>query len=567
MAHLRELDITVHGEESASKAAELNNKADVSPNPSTLSPQRGDSSARDAEQGGKHSGWVDLESQEQYDELRLIKERARASRSTHGRTFGRVHVVEQQEVIEEVERALELEEVRDAVLGRPHSRSVSMRNVHLKFAGTEETKTRSKEGDEAVELDEIGAEPPSPTPEDAKPDIFGAIFNLMNYALGAGILALPYAFKQAGIVLGAGMVAIVGSATIFSMMLLLGASKATKSYGYEQLARIAYGDRFAQVVKVTIIIDSFGALSAYMILIAETTTSIMKSYLGPSTIWGNKFLVLTLVTIFIMLPLCSLKNINYLGFTSALSLVPLVYFLVLQVVYLVKAGGIQSGFKLFNSQIFYALPIIIFSFSSQQALFPLYTELQERNGTERDIKGVVGWSICLTALCYLFSGTVGAFTYPLTAKGNVLNNFPPGVAVDILLITTAVSIILSFPVILWPARVSTDRLFFLDRPYSYSRFVWEAAGILALAFLIAIAVPSFSTVLGLFGSLTNTTIGYVLPPLYYLKLHPTPLKDSLMKKAAIALLVIGSAMGLVAAGIITEDYIRSLIKGSAPEGS
>lgn len=139
--------------------------------------------------------------------------------------------------------------------------------------------------------------------------------------------------------------------------------------------------------------------------------------------------------------------------------------------------------------------------------------------------------------------------------------------VDILLFTTAVSTILSFPVILWPARVSTDRLLFLDRPPSYLRFILEAAAILALSFLIAIAIPSFSTVLGLFGSLTNTCIGYVLPPLYYLKLHPTPLKDSYMKKLAIALLIGGSLLGLIAAGIITQDYISSLLKGSNPEGS
>lgn len=135
------------------------------------------------------------------------------------------------------------------------------------------------------------------------------------------------------------------------------------------------------------------------------------------------------------------------------------------------------------------------------------------------------------------------------------------------MLTTAISIILSFPVILWPARVSADRLFFLDRPYSYRRFILEAAAILVVSFLIAVAVPSFSTILGLFGSLTNTCLGYVLPPLYYLKLHPTPIKESLMKKMAVALLIIGTILGLIAAGIITHDYITSLMSGKGPEGS
>lgn len=352
---------------------------------------------------------LDEESQESYGELDLIKERAQAHRKGHRKTFGRVHLVEQADAIDEVERALELEEVRDSVLGLPHSRSASISHVHFQLTGSQEERVREKE-----ELEEVKPEEKDPN---QKPDIFGAIFNLMNYALGAGILALPYAFRQAGLLVGAAMVIVVGAATVFSMMLLLGASKASQTLGYEQLARVTYGDKFAQFVKVTIIVDSFGALSAYMILIADTTTELAKSYLGTTTIWSNKILVLSLVTIFIMFPLCCLKNINYLGFTSALSLIPQIYFLVLLVVYMVQAGGIQTGLKLFNSGVFYALPIVIFSFSSQQALFPLYTELQERNGTEKDIKNVAMVSIGLTALCYLFSGTMGVFTYPTNAKG------------------------------------------------------------------------------------------------------------------------------------------------------
>jgi sodium-coupled neutral amino acid transporter 11 len=499
------------------------------------------------------------------DELTLIHRSAHKHHSSSRPTFGRVHIVEEMEAIAEVDRALELDELRDQVQGRPHSRSRSINHVHFKLNSSQDSKDEVQEDGEQIELDDMAGEPPSDQSQ-AKPDILGAIFNLMNYALGAGILALPYAFKQAGLIMGFALVALVAAATIFGMFLLLSASRVAQAYGYEQLARTSFGDGFAQVVKVTIIVDSFGALSAYMILIADTTSKIAKSYISHDTIWANKLLILSLVTIFIMLPLCSLKNINYLGFTSALSLVPLVYFLILQIVYLVKEGGIQPGVKMFSSQIFFALPIVIFSFSSQQALFPLYTELQERNGTEQHIKTVVVWSLGLTALCYLFSGTIGIFTYPTNANGNVLNNLPSGIPVDILLVTTAVSIVLSFPVILWPARISADRLFFLDRPYSYLRFVLEAVVILAISFLIAVAVPSFSTVLGLFGSLTNTAIGYVLPPLYFLKLDPRSWKQSYTKKAAIALMIIGTSCGLIAAGIITSDYISSKLDGKPVEG-
>lgn len=408
----RELDIVVleddHDAAPSSKVGSIAVSTFPSPSDAKLSAGRAGSEDQSSDAGEQHVS-LDVESQTHYGELDLIKERAQSHRKGHRKTFGRVHLVEQADAIDEVERALELEEVRDTVLGRPHSRSNSLHHVHFQLTGSQEERVREKEDTGVITGEE--------RPEDMKPDILGAIFNLMNYALGAGILALPYAFRQAGLLVGALMVAVVGAATIFSMMLLLGASKATETYGYEQLARSSYGDRFAQFVKVTIIVDSFGALSAYMILVAETTTELASNYLGSNTIWSNKILVLSLVTIFIMFPLCCLKNINYLGFTSALSLIPQIYFLVLIVYYMAKAGGIQSGLKFFNSGFFYALPIIIFSFSSQQALFPLYTELQERNGTEKDIKRVAIISIGLTAVCYLFSGTIGVMAYPTNAKG------------------------------------------------------------------------------------------------------------------------------------------------------
>eukprot|EP00586_Coscinodiscus_wailesii_P022959 CAMPEP_0172502652 /NCGR_PEP_ID=MMETSP1066-20121228/161688_1 /TAXON_ID=671091 /ORGANISM="Coscinodiscus wailesii, Strain CCMP2513" /LENGTH=82 /DNA_ID=CAMNT_0013277979 /DNA_START=11 /DNA_END=255 /DNA_ORIENTATION=- len=44
--------------------------------------------------------------------------------------------------------------------------------------------------------------PPSPNQDQQKSSIVGATSNLLNVIIGAGIIGLPYAIKQSGIVAG-----------------------------------------------------------------------------------------------------------------------------------------------------------------------------------------------------------------------------------------------------------------------------------------------------------------------------------------------------------------------------
>jgi amino acid permease len=66
-----------------------------------------------------------------------------------------------------------------------------------------------------------------------------------------------------------------------------------------------------------------------------------------------------------------LRKIEALGFTSLLSLLPLGFLLILQIVFL-GTLGVGGEVPLFKSSFFLALPIFVFAFSSQQAFFPIY---------------------------------------------------------------------------------------------------------------------------------------------------------------------------------------------------
>ncbi|KJE97855.1 hypothetical protein CAOG_07937 [Capsaspora owczarzaki ATCC 30864] len=392
----------------------------------------------------------------------------------------------------------------------------------------------------------------------------GAVFNLMNYIVGAGILGLPFAFRHAGLGVGLFLLLLVSFVTIYSFALLLWSARMGNAFTYETLALRSMGPHAATAVKVIIIIDSFGPLSAYMVIVTDAIRDFALSVAdGSDSVMTNRAFLGFLCLVCFILPLCLLKNMRYLELTSLLSLLPLVYLIILQLVYFAENGiGGDLSFGGTIAGFFQSLPIFIFAFSSQQALFPIYNELkhpiapddlQHRDSLARK---VVTFSVAAAASAYVFSGLFGYLQYPQTAEGNILLNYPDSTATTILLLSTSISIILSYPVIVFPCRYSVDRLLFPNSQQSYRRFAIETVCIVSVGYLVAIAVPELATVIGLFGGLTSTTIAYVLPPLFYIRIAPLNIRADRRKMGAIALLVLGSAAGLTSAIIILQQYIE-----------
>jgi len=129
----------------------------------------------------------------------------------------------------------------------------------------------------------------------------------------------------------------------------------------------------------------------------------------------------------IIIPLSLLRRINLLAFTSFLSLLPLVYLLILQVVlfFTMKSQDAIVGVVPWaKGGFFVALPIVVFAFSSQISLFPIYTEMHDKHGgTSSDMMKVVRYSVAFTIVSYGLCGLFGILAFPEKAMGNILLNY------------------------------------------------------------------------------------------------------------------------------------------------
>jgi len=376
---------------------------------------------------------------------------------------------------------------------------------------------------------------------------------------------------------------IVGIATSMSFYFLLWSSKIAKKYTYKDLSRHSMGYSLGVIVDIIIIIDCLSTVAAYQRLIGDSIEKFLAVYIAPDSPILNSNVIIG-ISLIITVPLCLLKNISWLEITSFLSILPLIYLIILQIIYLAMYGtpdkillvGDYEGF-------FLALPIFVFAFSAQAALFPIYNDLKKSKGTHRDMFVIVNWSMVLTALSYGFCGGIGVEGYPVGTKGNITLNLPNGIPVSILLITMAISIILSIPVVLWPMRESLDQLIIScwrkyqkkpqktdpTIPYdnfsvlSYLRYTLETLFLIGLSLLIAIGIPSFATILGLSGSLTKMIICFLFPCIFFIRLSENRY-PAYLKIMAWGLLVVGVLAGLTSAVITILEYQKKFSPTTVP---
>jgi sodium-coupled neutral amino acid transporter 11 len=103
-----------------------------------------------------------------------------------------------------------------------------------------------------------------------KASFWSACFNFVNSIVGAGIIGLAYALKQAGVYLGLIMLVAIAALTDHGArsIIVLGSKHGASSY--EDLCGKAFGNLGTYTVSAMMFLMSFGAMVAYMIIIGDT---------------------------------------------------------------------------------------------------------------------------------------------------------------------------------------------------------------------------------------------------------------------------------------------------------
>lgn len=88
--------------------------------------------------------------------------------------------------------------------------------------------------------------------------IKGSVFTLLAAIVGAGILALPYAFMQSGLVGAVLLTVICGAFAFYSIHLLIISTGVTGHMSYQALAAYCGGPRLLLLTKIALLFNLFG---------------------------------------------------------------------------------------------------------------------------------------------------------------------------------------------------------------------------------------------------------------------------------------------------------------------
>lgn len=365
--------------------------------------------------------------------------------------------------------------------------------------------------------------------------------NLAKNIAGAGVLSL-----SAGIASFSGAKAAVLPATL--LLLFLGAVSA---YSFSLLARVVedngtdtiretwsklFGERWAIIPDATIIFECMCAATSFAIIIGETFSSVAtlcgaRAALAAPNAW------IVLLSLFVLLPLCLLRDLGSLAFGSILGTSGTVFtagFMVLRAL----DGTYAPGGRFFTSLAAASQPrfggptkplnvcilvsLLATSFLAHFNAPTMYNQLaapEDGSPKLRRFNRVVAGGFGLASLLGALIMSAGFVTFGCASNGLVLNNYA---VADRFALTArlgiGLSIIFSYPLNFVGLREGALAL--IGKQKQAARRSWHAAStVLLLGVMngLALVVKDLGALAAFSGALAGSAIIYIFPAAMFLK--------------------------------------------------
>ncbi|CAH1793342.1 unnamed protein product, partial [Owenia fusiformis] len=351
------------------------------------------------------------------------------------------------------------------------------------------------------------------------------IINLGNSIIGVSVLAMPFCFKQCGVVLGILLLLTSAWLTQIACKLLMKAALTSKKRSYEYLALHTFGPGGKLLVELSIIGLLLGTCIAFHVIIGDLGPAIVSKFTGLENTSTLRTSLMVCLGLCVALPLGLLRSVESLSNISAISLG--FYTIFIAEVFIVALPNIISGtwWDSINAWrpagVFACLPIFALSLACQPQLFVMYDALPEPSLSR--MNSIIGSAINMCTSAYLFVGFFGYIAfYDQNLSGDVLVSFKPGIFSDSIKFGFVLSIAVSFPLVIFPCRASLYTLFFAHKSGSHVipdlHFKAITVCIVIGTLIIGILVPNISVefILGLTGATMGSLICFIFPAVMYI---------------------------------------------------
>eukprot|EP00931_Biecheleriopsis_adriatica_P050878 TRINITY_DN29489_c0_g1_i2.p1 TRINITY_DN29489_c0_g1~~TRINITY_DN29489_c0_g1_i2.p1 ORF type:complete len:434 (+),score=64.92 TRINITY_DN29489_c0_g1_i2:41-1303(+) len=363
-----------------------------------------------------------------------------------------------------------------------------------------------------------------------------AVTTLTQNILGAGVLALPFALRSAGIAGGLSLLCLVYVLSVLSMAVLVLLGNALGSFSYFDAAASTLGRRLATAVEIWVLCYNIGICISYPILLGDMIFDLAEHF-GAGD-WNSRKGCMTAAIALVCWPLSCAPSLGGLRYMSTVGVGSILLCAVavgkryFDNSYFIDGNAPElAAFELstFGS----CFPILVGAFGAHYNIPALYREVAPGAGSkdwgktdegqaafQRMLK-VIAYAVTISSFIYGWIGLAVYATFGSETKSDFTKNFrPDDTWLVVVRFTMACAICASFPLTMVSARTAAFNLLLKPRGYAMTPTmrICLATSLTLFCLGVAAAAGSLGTVLTYNGSVFGTPVCFIAPAAMYLML-------------------------------------------------
>lgn len=407
-------------------------------------------------------------------------------------------------------------------------------------------------------------------------NVRSGVLTLLHTACGAGVLAMPFAFKPFGLMPGLITLTFCGICSLCGLLLQTRIAKYVPKSENASFAKLTQliNPSISVVFDFAIAVKCFGVGVSYLIIVGDLVPQIVQSifYRNDDNMSGSqehhmfldRRLYITLIMVFVISPLCFKRSLNSLRYASMIAIISVAYLSGLIIYHFVNRHQLERGQVYFmvphgDSQShspLTTLPIFVFAYTCHHNMFSVINEQVDKSF--KVIRRIPIFAIVLAYFLYIIIGGTGYMTFGENIVGNILTLYPNSISTTIGRLAMLLLVMLAFPLQCHPCRSSVKNIIIFIENFRKGKLYDNRASfipldnfnnedpqeeptqqnneepnlrseslrhiniitlcILLFSYLLAISITSLAKVLAIVGATGSTSISFILPGLFGYKL-------------------------------------------------
>ena len=300
----------------------------------------------------------------------------------------------------------------------------------------------------------------------------GAALLLLKSFVGTGVLFLPRAFLNGGMLFSNLVLLGVAGLSYYCFVLLV-STRLVVEHSFGDMGYHIYGNWLRNMINFSLVISQIGFSSAYIVFVSENLQAFVLAVSNCRTNIDIKYMILMQMIIF--LPLSLYRNINHIQKLALAAdvfiLLGLVYLYYFDILTIVGQRGVADDIQNFNAKDWTLfIGTAIFTFEGIGLIIPIQTGMKN----PRKFPKVLGSVMIIITVIFVSMGALSYAAFGSKTKTVIILNMPQdNKFVNGVQFIYSLAILLSTPLQIYPAiEITSQQLF--SRTGKYNPYIkWK----------------------------------------------------------------------------------------------